>query len=51
MTQALKHTMGEQAASPFNRLIYDAVVQGVFGRYADGDALAAVAEVVEPALG
>jgi len=51
MTQALKHAMREQLASPFNRLIYDAAVQEVFGRYADGDALAAVAEVVEPALG
>jgi hypothetical protein len=51
MTQALKHTMSEQAAASFNRLIYDAAVQEVFGRYADGDALAAVAEVVEPALG
>ena len=43
--------MAGQAASPFNRLVYDAAVQEVFGRYADGDALAAVAEVVEPALG
>lgn len=51
MTQALKHAMAEQAAAPFNRLIYDAAVQEVFSRYADGDALAAVAEVVEPALG
>lgn len=51
MTQALKHAMAGQAAAPFNRLIYDAAVQEVFGRYADGDALAAVAEVVEPALG
>ena len=51
MTQALKHAMAEQAASPFNRLIYDAAVQEVYGRYGDGDALAAVAEVVEPALG
>jgi len=51
MTQALKHAMHEQLASPFNRLIYDAAVQEVFGRFADGDALAAVAEVVEPALG
>ncbi len=51
MTQALKHAMAGQAASPFNRLVYDAAVQEVFGRYADGDALAAVAEVVEPALG
>ncbi|KAF0103702.1 MAG: hypothetical protein FD187_970 [bacterium] len=51
MTQALKHAIREQLAGPFNRLIYDAAVQEVFGRYADGDALAAVAEVVELALG
>lgn len=51
MTQALKHVMAEQLAAPFNRLIYDGAVQEVFGRYADSDALAAVAEVVEPALG
>lgn len=51
MTQALKHVMAEQAAAPFNRLVYDGAVQEVYGRYADSDALAAVAEVVEPALG
>lgn len=51
MTQALKHTMAEQAATPFNRIVYEGAVQEVYGRYADSDALAAVAEVVEPALG
>ncbi len=51
MTQALKHTMAEQAAAPFNRLVYEGTVQEVYGRYADSDALAAVAEVLEPALG
>ncbi|MEW5787636.1 MAG: hypothetical protein AB1899_07260 [Pseudomonadota bacterium] len=51
MTQALRHCMAEQARSDFNRLIYDAAVQEVFGRFRDGDALAAVAEVVEPTLG
>ena len=51
MTQALKHAMREQAATPFNRLIYDAAVQEVHARYQDSDALAAVAEVVEAALG
>lgn len=51
MTQAVKHLMAEQAAAPFNRLIYDAALQEVHGRYADSDALARVAEVVESALG
>ena len=51
MTQALKHAMAEQAATPFNRIVYEGAVQEVYGRYADSDALAAVAEVVEPALG
>jgi hypothetical protein len=51
MTQAIKHTMHDQAAAAFNRFIYDAAVQEVYGRYADSDALANVAEVVEPALG
>ena len=51
MTQALRHAMTEQAAAPFNRLLYDAAVQDVHGRYRDSDALAAVADVVEDALG
>jgi hypothetical protein len=51
MTQALRHAMREQAGAPFNRLIYDAAVQEVHARYKDSDALAVVAEVVEPALG
>lgn len=51
MTQALKHAMSEQAGAHFNRLIYDAAVQEVHARYKDSDALAIVAEVVEPALG
>jgi len=51
MTQALKHALREQMAAPFNRLIYDAAVQDVHARYQDSDALAAVAEVVEAALG
>jgi hypothetical protein len=51
MTQAIKLTMHEQLAAPFNRFIYDAAVQEVYGRYADSDALANVAEVLEAALG
>jgi hypothetical protein len=51
MTQAVRHVMEEQAATPFNRLIYDAALQEVHGRYADSDALARVAEVLEQALG
>lgn len=51
MTQALKHAMREQAAAPFNRLVYDAAIAEVHARYRDSDALAAVAEVVEPAFG
>ncbi|MDD5388355.1 MAG: hypothetical protein PHD37_03360 [Gallionellaceae bacterium] len=51
MTQALKHAMREQMATPFNRLIYDAAVRDVHTKYQDSDALVAVAEVVEPALG
>ncbi len=51
MTQAVRHTMRDQAASVFNRVIYEAAVQEVYGRYADGDALAGVAETVESALG
>ena len=51
MTQALRHAMTEQAAAPFNRLLYDAAVHDVHARYRDSDALAAVADVVEAALG
>ena len=51
MTQAIRHTMHDQNSSAFNRIIYEAAVQEVYGRYADSDALASVAEVVEPALG
>ncbi len=51
MTQAIKHTMHDQAATAFNRIIYEAAVQEVYSRYADSDALANVAEVVEAALG
>jgi len=51
MTQAIKHTMQEQAVAAFNRFIYDAAVQDVYGRYADSDALLAVDEVIEAALG
>lgn len=51
MTQALRHVMREQAAGAFNSLIYDAAVQEVHARYADSDALANVAEVVEATLG
>jgi hypothetical protein len=51
MTQALKHALREQSGAPFNRLIYDAAVQEVHARYQDSDALVAVAEVVEAALG
>jgi hypothetical protein len=51
MTQALKHAMTEQAAAPFNRVLYEAAVQEVHGRHADSDALAQVAEVIEATLG
>lgn len=51
MTQALKHAMVEQAAAVFNRIIYEGAVQEVHARYADSDALANVAEVVEATLG
>jgi hypothetical protein len=51
MTQAMKHVLKEQSSAPFNRLLYDAAVQEVHGRYADTDALVQVAEVVEPCLG
>jgi hypothetical protein len=51
MTQAVRHVMTEQLSAPFNRVIYEAAVQEVYGRYADSDALSNVAEVLEPALG
>jgi len=51
MTQALKHCMQEQMATPFNRVLYDAAIADVHSRYADSDALVHVAEVVEPCLG
>ncbi|MEW5892929.1 MAG: hypothetical protein AB1697_07305 [Pseudomonadota bacterium] len=51
MTQALRHTMQEQAAQPFNRLRYDAAVQEVHARFADSDAMVQAAEVVEATLG
>lgn len=51
MTQAIKHTMLDQVSAAFNRIIYEAAVQEVYGRYADSDALANVAEVIEPVLG
>lgn len=51
MTQALKHCMQEQMASPFNRVLYDAAIAEVHARYGDSDALVKVAEVVEPCLG
>ena len=51
MTQALKHARAEQAATPFNPLVYEAAIQEVHARYNDSDALAAVAEVVEATLG
>lgn len=51
MTQAIKHACHEQAASEFNRFIYEAAVQDVYSRYPDSDALVNIAEVVEPALG
>jgi hypothetical protein len=51
MTQALKHMMQEQAGQPFVRFLYDAAVQETHAQFADSDALAAAAEVIEPALG
>lgn len=51
MTQALRHCMQEQMATPFNRVLYDAAIAEVHARYADSDALVKVAEVVEACLG
>jgi hypothetical protein len=51
MTQAIKRAMLDQAAAGFNRVIYEAAVQDVYSRYADSDALANIADVIEPALG
>lgn len=51
MTQALRHAMHEQAAANFVKPLYDLAVQEVHGRFADTDAMAQVAEVVEPTLG
>jgi hypothetical protein len=51
MTQALKHQMRAQAAQPFVQAFYDAAVQETYARFADSDALAQAAEVLEPALG
>jgi len=51
MTQALRHAMQAQAAAPFNRLLYEAAVQATHTRFADSDAMAAAAEVVEATLG
>jgi hypothetical protein len=51
MTQALRHVMREQASQPFVQAFYEAAVQETYSRFADSDALAAAAEVVEPALG
>lgn len=51
MTQALRHTMQEQADQAFNRLLYDAAVQEAHGRFPDGDAMAHAAEAVEATLG
>lgn len=51
LTQALRHAMREQAAQPFNRLLYDAAVQRTHARFPDTDALAAAAEVIEATLG
>ncbi|NWG87322.1 MAG: hypothetical protein HXY26_07430 [Hydrogenophilaceae bacterium] len=51
MTQALRQAMRDQAAQPFNRLLYDAAVQEVHARFQDSDAMALAAEVVEATLG
>jgi hypothetical protein len=51
MTQALRHTMTEQAASVFIRPLYDIAVQETYARFLDTDAMVQAAEVVEPTLG
>jgi len=51
MTQALKHVMREQAATPFVREDYDDAVRMVQHRFPDSDALVRVAEYIEPTLG
>lgn len=51
MTQALRHTMAEQAKAHFVRPLYDLAVQESHGRFPDTDAMAQAAEVVEATLG
>ncbi len=51
MTQALRHVMQQQAATPFTRAGYDIAVQETHARFPDSDALARAAEIVEPTLG
>lgn len=51
MTQALRHTMTEQARQDYDRAAYDAAVREAHGRFPDTDAMARAAEVLEPALG
>ena len=51
MTQALRHTMAEQAKAPFVRPLYDIAVQESHSRFPDTDAMAQAAEVIEATLG
>ena len=51
MTQALRHAMLDQAGQAFVQAFYEAAVQETYARFADSDALAQAAEVVEPTLG
>lgn len=51
LTQALRHTMAEQAKSIFVRPLYEIAVQEAYARFPDTDAMAQAAEIVEAALG
>ncbi len=51
MTQALRHTMHEQARAPFDRAAYDAAVRAAHARFPDSDAMIRAAEFQEAALG
>lgn len=51
MTQALRHTMLEQASQTFNQTLYDIAVQETYARFPDTDALARAAELIEATHG
>lgn len=50
-TQALRHSMQEQAERPFVRTLYDIAIQETYARFADTDAMAEAAEITEPTHG